>query len=57
MGTGAHASDESAAWFRSVQHANGPQPSMTNIWTDDSRYYSVLSVDERTLRFGGPGAC
>ncbi|MEV6600255.1 neprosin family prolyl endopeptidase [Actinoplanes sp. NPDC051346] len=55
MGNGIVVSDGSAARIGTISMTNGPEPKATVRAT--SAHYGVLSLSDRTFRFGGPGAC
>ncbi|OJF12580.1 hypothetical protein BG844_20050 [Couchioplanes caeruleus subsp. caeruleus] len=55
MGNGLVVSDGNAARMGTISMTNGPEPKATVRAT--SPHYGVLSLSDRTFRFGGPGAC
>ncbi|GGK98229.1 hypothetical protein GCM10012284_35590 [Mangrovihabitans endophyticus] len=56
MGTGAPAGSEDAARVGSVSLINGPDAKM-NVKATASEYYGVNPLSDRTMRYGGAGAC
>ncbi|MFI7602683.1 neprosin family prolyl endopeptidase [Actinoplanes sp. NPDC049681] len=55
MGNGYPATNDAAGRIGSISMTNGPEPRAAVRAT--SEYYSVLSLSDRTFRFGGRGAC